>query len=263
MLRVKKLNTPLFCLEKTVDRSRVLLCDTTFAPSGDYMNGKAKRRVRHAHESQRGYSLAELIMVIVIIMVVSLMPIMMISSTKDRFSRQTFVRELKSALERARFDSVKRRPEMKEQMAKVVVSNDSFQLVTYANRIGTVDSTGVAQVAQTQTKNINPPDAAITAHASSGLSSSSFPVTITFDSRGEITTTDANGSTVINPVFVICQGECSSHTAENSNIILVSPTGTVNLLPGDSSIPTFVSPSTTGGVSAGSSINKMVTILNN
>lgn len=227
------------------------------------MNPSVTERRVLRFSRQRGYSLTEMMVVVVIVMVISLMPIMMIKTTKDQFSRQTFVRELKSALERARFDSVKRKPEVKEQRAKVVISNGSYQLVTYTNRLGAVDSTGVQQVAQAQTRNINTPDAAINAHTASGMASSSFPVTISFDARGEILAEDAGGTKVNNPAFVICQGDCSNYTAQNSNIILVSPTGTVNLLPGDASIPTFISPASTGAVSTGSSINKLVTILNN
>lgn len=226
-----------------------------------YPTANNKSLVRFA--DQRGYSLTEMMVVVVIVMVVALMPIMMIRTTKDQFSRQTFVRELKAALERARFDSVKRKPEVKEQMARVVVSNGSFQLVTYANREGSVDAAGVQQVAQVQTKNINASDAGIVGHSVSGVSASSFPITITFDSRGEIAATDSSGSRINNPAFVICQGDCSNYTSQNSNIILVSPTGTVNLLPGDASIPTFISPASTGAVSQSSSINKLVTLPSN
>lgn len=212
---------------------------------------------------ERGYTLTEMMVVVTIMMVVALMPIIMINSTKDRMSRQAFVRELKSAFERARFDSVKRRPETSALMAKVVVSAKSYQLTTYANRTGTVDSTGTMVSAQTQTKTIAASDMSIVGHSSSGLTSQRFPVTITFDSRGEILATDSSGVKVTNPAFVVCQGNCSSYTGQNSNIILVSPTGTVNLLAGDASIPTFTAPSGIATVSQGTSINRLVTVSNN
>lgn len=211
------------------------------------------------NRGERGYTLAEMMVVVVIIMVVALMPIIMITSTKDRMSRQAFVRELKSAFERARFDSVKRKPESSDLMAKVVISTNSYQLFTYTNSSGAVDSTGTAQVVRTQTKNITTSNMSIVGYPSSGIT---LPVTITFDARGEITA--MSGSVKIaNPAFVVCQGTCSSYTSSNSNIILLSPTGTVNLLPGDATIPTFTSPSGAVTVPQGTSINNLVTVPSN
>ena len=63
-----------------------------------------------AHRSgQAGISLVELLVVIVIIAIVASVALMRRGSANEQFQRQNASRELKTAFERARFDSVKRR----------------------------------------------------------------------------------------------------------------------------------------------------------
>lgn len=211
---------------------------------------------------ERGYSLSEMIVVLVIMSVITTIPVMMIASAKVDFSRQTFVRELKSSLERARFDSIKRKPETKEAMSKVVVSPGSFQLVTYKNSAGNIDSTGVAQAQKVETKAIEAANGSILAHSASGIGSA-FPVTIAFDERGEIIATDSNNNVISNVAFVICEANCSAPTSENSTVLMISPTGTVAVLTGGSDLNTYIAPASTASVSQGSGINKLVTIPSN
>lgn len=208
---------------------------------------------------ERGYSLAEMMVVLVIMGVIMVIPAMMISSAKVDFSRQTFVRELKSSLERARFDSIKRKPANKEAMAKVIISPSSYQLVTFKNSTGTVDATGVAQAQKVETKSINAADGAVSAHTASGIGTA-FPVTIAFDDRGEVIATDSNNNVISNVAFVICEANCGTPTSDNSTVLMLSPTGTVALLTGGSELNTYVAPSAASSVSQTSGINKLVTI---
>lgn len=221
------------------------------------MNGS-----RRIFTDERGYSLAEMMVVLVIMGVIMVIPAMMISSAKVDFSRQTFVRELKSSLERARFDSIKRKPQNKEAMAKVVLSPSSYQLVTFKNSTGAVDSTGVAQSQKVETKSIKAADGSVLAHTASGIGSA-FPVTIAFDERGEVVATDSNNNVISNVAFVICEANCGTPTSENSTLLMVSPTGTVALLTGGSDLNTYIAPAAAASVSQGSGINKLVTIPSN
>ena len=223
-------------------------------------NGVNQKKMLFSDE--RGYSLTEMIVVIVIMGVITTIPVMMIASAKVQFSRQTFVRELKSSLERARFDSIKRKPETKEAMAKVVISPNSYEVVTFKNSLGNIDSTGVAQAQKNETKSINEADGQLSAHSASGIGNA-FPVTIAFDERGEIIVTDANDNPVTNAAFVICDANCATQTAQNSTVLMVSPTGTVAVLEGGSQITSYIAPAAASSVSQGSGINKLVTIPSN
>ena len=199
-------------------------------------NTNLMRRSSYTTQGQDGTTLVEALVVIVIISVVAAFAIMNRGSADEQFKRQNVARELKVAFERARFDSVKRRAEGANQ-AHVVVDAGTFTLVTDVNQDGdTLDAV----------------DSLTTNFAGQNISISSdgtsLPVTVTFDKRGETTYTD-------DPVFLVCNGSCtfSNDTSANANIVLVTPTGTVNLLPGGSALPTFGVPtitnvSTTAGV---------------
>ena len=88
-----------------------------------------------------------------------------------------------------------------------------------------------------------------------------FPVTLTYDDRGNVVAKGSDGVGV-NPIFYICNGICTSATAgaANSNIVLVSVTGTVNLLDGGASIPSFANPSVSP-VPGGTLVNSLVAII--
>ena len=205
-----------------------------------------------------GYSLTEMMVVIVILGIVTTIPVLIIGRAKVQFSRQTFIREFKSSLERARFDSIKRKPESKEDMAKLVINANSYQLVTFRNSSGAVDDTGVAQVAKSEVKSLQTSDGTMAMHSSS--STSAFPVTLLFDSRGEVSAFDAGNNAIATPVFVICEGTCGVQTAENSTILMISPTGTVALLPGGSDVTPYAAPGNPTSVASSSGINRLVTL---
>jgi prepilin-type N-terminal cleavage/methylation domain-containing protein len=195
-----------------------------------------KRRSSHSND-QSGVTLIELLVVIVIIAIVASIALMQRGSADAQFKRQNVARELKVAFERARFDSVKRRaqPEASpspETRAKVVVDTNSYSLTTY-----TVDSANVS-TPSTQTTDTSGQNVVI----QGGTNSITLPYTIYYNQRGEAV--DINGSS-ISPSFYVCNATCSSPSTSTANLILVTPTGTVNLLSGGSTAPNFNAPTIT------------------
>ncbi len=184
---------------------------------------------RNKFFNQRGVTLVELLIVLVVIVIISTIAVMNMGSSKIQFERQTVARELKVAFERARFDSVKRRAQNSEQ-ANVVVEENSFTLKTDINQNGTLEAS------EDRVNTSWNPGISICDTAGVGLSSS---VTVKFDKRGEVTTTGEPA------VFLVCNGDCTTPNASNSNLVVVTATGTVNILPGGATVPTFATPNVT------------------
>ena len=204
-------------------------------------------------QNQDGVSLIELLAVISILVIISTIGLVQFGTSKKQLSRQNVAQELKSAFERARFDSVKRRAVSSGDQAKVIVDASSFTLVTDANQDN--DTTDAA-------------DSRVTGLSGQGVSIAStltLPYTVYFNKRGEAT--DSAGVS-INPSFLVCNPSCtvsggsSNANSSNANLVLVTPTGTVNLLPGGSAIPTFAAPPVTS-VSNSSQIRSDVIVPNN
>lgn len=174
---------------------------------------------------EAGVSLVELLVVVAIIAVVASLALMQRGSANEQFQRQNISRELKVVLERARFDSVKRRAANTVLQASVTVNATSFTLVTDVNMDGDLS---------------DPADSHTTDFAGENITivpqSGTLPITISYNQRGE--------PDVTNPTFVVCNGTCdfNTDTASNADIVLVTPTGTVNLLPGGADLPQFSSP---------------------
>ena len=192
---------------------------------------------RENYKLQSGVTLVELLIVIVVIGIVSSIAMMQLRTPKNQLSRQNVARELKVAFERARFDSVKRRVATNAEMAKVTVSATAFTLTTDVNLNGTLESS------DDSINNFSNQNVTITNTTGNAMV---FPVTITYNKRGEPIAKDANNATV-SPIFLICNGTCNSNnaTSSNANIVLVTATGTVNLLPGNGAVPTFATPNVT------------------
>ena len=198
---------------------------------------KDKKGVSHesaGQQKQIGVSLVELLVVISILIIISTIALMNMGSSKQQFKRQNVAQELKVAFERARFDSVKRRAVSTGEQARVIVDATSYTLVTDANQDGDLTDTVDTQVTNFAAQGI------------SITSTLSLPATVYFNKRGEATD---SASSSISPSFLVCNPFCtisggnSNATASNANLVLVTPTGTVNLLAGGSPIPNFAAPS--------------------
>lgn len=171
---------------------------------------------------QDGFSIIEMIIVLVVLAILTTFAIMQLGRSKVDLQRQKIAREFKVYLERARFDSVKRRAAVTADMSKIVLnSSSSFTAIIDFNENGKIDSTDVRQVDFSQRS-----DAKI-------LVSDVFnyPVTISFNQRGHITVLDKSNNPV-NPVFTICSSNCSDLSTNNNelSVISVSTTGTVAVL---------------------------------
>jgi len=182
--------------------------------------------------SQRGISIIEILIVLVVVAILSTVAISQLGRSKTDLQRQRIAREFKVYLERARFDSVKRRAVNVSEMSKITLeSATSFSVAIDFNGNGTLETTETRQVDFTRRS-----EAQII--VSDTLN---YPVTIRFDQRGHITATDnSTPAKDITPVFTICSSNCSA-TSPEATIISISPTGTVAVLktaPGASPLPT-------------------------
>jgi hypothetical protein len=165
-------------------------------------------------------------------------------SANAQFKRQNVALQLKTAFERSRFDSVKRRATGSD-VAKVVVNAGNFTLWTDKNLNGTPEST------ETDYTDFSGQSIVI-----SGIGGITLPYTIYYNQRGEAVD---SGGTSISPAFYVCNTSCSSPGASNANLILVTPTGTVNLLGGNASIPNFPNPSESN-IPGATGVNPFVTV---
>lgn len=189
--------------------------------------------------SESGLTLIEILIVITLIAIVSTIAISQFATSKTNLQRQGIAREFKVYLERARFDSVKRRAVNNDMSRVILNSPSSFTVISDTNQNGTIlNSNGTFE-----TGDIRQVD--FTQRSSTQIvvsNSFNYPITILFNQRGQITATDSSGSAV-NPVFAICSSNCSdtSQNNPNSTVISVSTTGTVAVLknaPGSSPLPT-------------------------
>jgi prepilin-type N-terminal cleavage/methylation domain-containing protein len=178
---------------------------------------------------ENGATLVELIVVMVIVAIIAGIAVTQRGPANAQFQRQNVATQLKNAFERARFDSVKRRAQASPDVrATVQVNASSYTLTTYK-----VDSTGTA-TADTLTTGTSPQNVVI-----AGIESVTLPFTLYYNQRGEAV--DVNG-TSISPAFYVCSVSCSSPSNSNANLLIVTPTGTVNMLSGGSRVPTFTAP---------------------
>lgn len=182
---------------------------------------------------QSGFSLIEVFIVLVIMGILTTLAIMQLGQSRVDFQRQRISREFKIYLERARFDSVKRRAEIPAERASVVLTGARSFTVSLD-----FDGDGIMQSAETRTINFaDRTDATI--QVSDSLT---YPVTIAFDRKGLATATDGSNNP-ITPLFTICS-DCSDASPDITRIS-VSTSGTVaELRQGQDpqSVPTPVPP---------------------
>jgi len=184
-------------------------------------------------DPQSGISIIEVLVVMTVIAILTTIAIMQLGRSKTNLQRQRIAREFKVYLERARFDSVKRRADVREinnikysDMSRIILTSaTSFTSVTDLNQNGTVlNADGTVDAGDRRMVDFTDrTDAQIV--VSDTLS---YPVTILFNQRGHITATDKLNNPV-NPVFTICSNKCTEASKE-STVISVSTTGTIAVL---------------------------------
>lgn len=185
--------------------------------------------------SQSGVSVMEMLIVLAVVAIIVTFAVSRFGRSGDNLQRQNIAREFKVSLERARFDSVKRRANVCADMSRVTINDaTSFSLTTDLNQNGTLET------AEAQNRSFaNQSDVTMVGN---GIT---FPVTIRFDERGHALLTDCVSTPPPNvPLLYFCNGTCTPSTAnsQNSNVVFVSPTGTVAMLTGGESMPTFANP---------------------
>jgi prepilin-type N-terminal cleavage/methylation domain-containing protein len=81
--------------------------------------------------ASHGFSLIEVVIVLVIVAILATFAIMALGGSAENLERQNIAKEFKVALERARFDSVKRRPATCAEQARVeILSATQFAVIT-------------------------------------------------------------------------------------------------------------------------------------
>ena len=193
--------------------------------------------------SQSGVSLLEVLVVVAVSAILVTLAVAQIGKSKDNLQRQNIARQLKVYLERARFDSVKRRGTKADDMARVTINSaTSFSLVTDLNQNGkTNDSTDIQRV------DFSGSDIKF-------VGIGSFPVTISFDRRGQVTISGGQSN------FILCNScPATTITSANANIIWISPTGTLAMTAGGESQPTFQNP-VVANVNTNSDIREFVLV---
>ena len=185
--------------------------------------------------AQSGFSVIETLIVLVVAAILVTFAVSRFGRSGDNFARQNIAREFKVDLERARFDSVKRRASVCANMSRVTINNaTSFSVTTDLNQNGTLET------AETMDRSFaNQGDVTIIGN---GVT---LPLTIRFDERGHALLSDCLSTPPPNvPLLYFCNGICTPTTADaqNSNVVFISPTGTVAMLSGGDSMPTFANP---------------------
>lgn len=203
---------------------------------------------------QSGISIIELLIVVMIAVVLTMMAVANFDRAKSQLERQNIAREFKTYLERARFDSVKRRAMASDPNngeARVTITGDtSFNVALDFSQDGLLN---VAN--ETRTINFSENNGGRFMGIAAGT-------IISYDRRGHVTAVDSNGNS-ITPTFTFCSENCSSinftPNTSNATTIAVSPTGTVLLTAGGSNVTNPSNP-TLSNTSSGSDINDLTKI---
>lgn len=203
--------------------------------------------------SQSGKSLIEILIVLVVGAILVAMAVTRMTNAQSNIQRQNFAREFKVNLERARFDAVKRRAVDLSQMARIkILTPTSYEVYLDYDQSGNLESTEKRLFSFPSQSNVRILGSDMV-----------LPVTIRFDRFGNTTTKneETTPQTSVTPIFTFCEGNCTLETATvaNSNVITLSPTGTVAMLAGGEALPTFNNPTVTN-VNSVTSINTWVVV---
>ena len=204
------------------------------------------------HAPDGGFSLIEVMIVLVIIAILVVFSIARFNDSADYFQIRNMATELKANLERARFDSVKRRPTTVNNMSTVVInSTNSISVSVDLDQNGTIDSYDTRVIDLNVSGNLKIVGAAL-----------AFPVTVSFNRLGHTITTDSFGNTIL-PTFVVCDG-CTVGTAnfDNSFVVSVSSIGTVSMYRTGETVATLTNPTVTN-VGTATDIDPIVAVVPN
>ena len=164
---------------------------------------------------QGGFSVIELLIVLVVIGILCSIAVLRLGGASVDLQRQRITREFKNNLERARFDSVKRRAATNAQMATITLNSaTSFTAAMDYNEDGTLSPAETRSVDFTLGTGT---EIVVT-------DTLNYPVTIRFNQRGQATAIDGGGNPVA-PVFRICSN-CSAASPDVS-YLSISASGTV------------------------------------
>ncbi len=202
--------------------------------------------------AQNGKSVMELLIVLTVIIILVTIAVAQFGNAGVNLDRQNIAREFKVSLERARFDSVKRRAIDCDNMSRVTITSaSSFSLLMDLNQNGTIETATEARVVDFADRS----DVRIVGE------DTSFPVTIRFDRRGSVSSGPCSAPVDDVPEVVFCNTPCTMTTANasNSNIIFVSPTGTASMMTGGTTVPTFSSPAVSN-VNVNSQVNPLLAV---
>lgn len=203
--------------------------------------------------SQSGKSVIELTIVLVVASILVAFAVARIGNAQSNLQRQNLAREFKNNLERARFDSVKRRADLPDQMARLVLTSaNSYTVLTDFNQNGTIETNERRLINFSGRTNVRILGSDLV-----------FPVTVRFDRLGNVAAVNADGA-VVRPNFTFCEGTCTLLSANqaNSSLISISNTGTVAMLDGGSAVPTFGAPAVSA-VGSGNGINQWMIVRDN
>jgi prepilin-type N-terminal cleavage/methylation domain-containing protein len=218
----------------------------------EFALSEEKKMQQNNISKQSGFSLIELLIVIVLVFIVTAFALANFDRSKLQLQRQNVARELKMYLDRARFDAVKRRAEGSSRSIVTIENNQSFSVTTDLNQDGTLNTA-------TEKRTLN----FTGSNAGRFVGISTFPVNIYFDRHGHAV--DANNN-LTNPGFTICNENCAnnqgavSSNSTNSTLVRISSTGTVVISPGGYAATAPSNPTGLTNVSENANINPLVRV---
>ena len=207
-----------------------------------------------SHHAEAGFSLIELFIALLVLGILVTFAVLAFGSSASKLERQNIAREFKVGLERARYDSVKRRPSTCDQMSRVeITSATSFRVLTDTNRNGSIE-------ASVEASNFEFGNRGNTEIIGNSLT---FPIVIRFDGRGQTSSGTCASLADTYSTTTFCETPCTlaTATAENATLVYVSLTGTTAYLNGGESIPSFTAPSVSD-VDPSVQINPLLSVWN-
>src|SRR5688572_29048736 len=169
-----------------------------------------------SYESQNGYSMIEILVVISVVIVIAAIAVLALGSSPQKIDRQNIAKEFKVALERARYDSVRRRASVCSDMARIeITSATAFNIVTDVNQNGLLSGDETRTVNFGSRSRVRIVDDPLPV----------FPIIIRFDRRGHTSSGACGAETAVEATTVFCESPCTglSANATNSSIVFVSP----------------------------------------